>query len=306
MCRNTLHPSRQCLLTGRRTFWGTASLSLVPVRYNHLSETYHVMKQQLSRTAIARLIDAFNIQRKTALLSLLLKSESEVGGGAGITTREASPPLQPSGLLRRPLELEQNVLPFVRDTFLGTMESGLVRAAREGVSPGAKTENGNVMEGRRLVSLDLACTRLSTSFNRCDLSNAIFIDALVDHCTFNLASMACCNLAGAQFHSCTFLATDAVGIDARRGRFSYCNFCRANMIGWDVRGATFYRCSFALCDMSQWVYDGQTTVVEPVSWERCRRTKWMKTGTNNTGEFRVVRGTGKGCGLSLPPRDDPS
>ncbi|KAF5221106.1 hypothetical protein ECC02_005818 [Trypanosoma cruzi] len=251
------------------------------------------MDRRLNHTVMTHVLDALNVQRKSALLSLPFE--------AFATTSFTGNKTSSSRLLSGQLDTEKEVMPFVRDAVLRAVE----RSPQD--CGGKKTaewpEVGTLMEGRRLVGIDLACTRLSGSFNRSDLSGANFTGAFADHSTFNLARMQGCKLAGAQFHSCTFLASDAAGADARRGRFSQCVFCRANMTDWDVRGATFYRCVFKLSDLSRWVYDSQTTVVEPVDWGRCRRLGWM-TPSEDCGDCLVV---GKGGVVpSLRPREETS
>ncbi|RNF19640.1 uncharacterized protein Tco025E_04015 [Trypanosoma conorhini] len=253
------------------------------------------MERRLHRTAMAQVLDALNVQRKAALLSLPLE--------ASLSTSPAcpAPPSPASRLLSSQLDTEKALMPFLRDAVVRALEPS-PQARAGGKTTSEWPEVGTLMEGRRLVGIDLACTRLSGTFNRSDLSGADLTGAFADHSTFNLARMQGCSLAGAQFHSCTFLAADAAGVDARRGRFSQCVFCRANLIDWDVRGASFYRCVFTMSDLSRWVYDAQTTVMEPVDWGRCRRLDWT-TPAAGCGDCRVV---GKAGGaLSLPPRAPP-
>ncbi|ESL12185.1 hypothetical protein TRSC58_00052 [Trypanosoma rangeli SC58] len=256
------------------------------------------MERRLRRTAMMQVLDALNLQRKAALLSLPFE--------ASLSTRfshhASAAPSPASRLLGTSLDTEKEVMPFVRDAVLQALEPS-PRTHADGKPEPEWPDVGTLMEGRRLVGIDLACTRLSGTFNRCDLSGSNFTGAFADHGTFNLTRMQGCSLAGAQFHSCTFLAADAAGVDARRGRFSQCVFCRANLIDWDVRGASFYRCVFTMSDLSRWVYDGQTTVMEPVDWGRCRRLGWS-TPAQDCGDCRVV---GKASGaLSLRPREPPA
>ncbi|KEG12721.1 hypothetical protein DQ04_01471070 [Trypanosoma grayi] len=263
------------------------------------------MGRHLSRAVVAQVIDALNVQRKTALLSLPFEAswvtatttESSSGGSASSLSR----------LLNGPLDTEREVLPFVRDAVLRAVER--TPRGRDSKLMPEEHEVGALMEGRRLVGLNLTCSRLSADLNRSDLTGADFTDAFASHSTFNLARMQRCSLAGAQLHSCTFLATDAVGVDARRCRFSHCVFCRTDMTDWDVRGATFYRCAFTMSDMSGWLYDGATMVVEPVDWSRCRRLNWRAAAGCSVRECNVVRkntscssSSSSSC-LSLGPRD---
>ncbi|KAG8347898.1 putative Pentapeptide repeats (8 copies) Pentapeptide repeats (9 copies) [Trypanosoma vivax] len=275
-------------------------------------------------TVMARLMDALNLHRKTVMLSL-----SHEGLQEPKRTRKNSPVSSPSSnstsvahslsssrVIEGILDVEKAIMPFVRDAVLQVIEQPLDERERDTLSSSKSVRchtnrektilNGStIMEGRRFVSLDLSCSRFSTSFSRCDLSAAIFTDAFASHSTFNMASMRHCNLTHVQFHSCTFLATDATDVCARHGRFSHCIFSRTDMRRWDVRGATFYRCSFSMCDMSNWTYDGQTLVVEPIGWGNNRRLRWNE-GAEKDQEVigcHVIGNPATNGGPSLPPRD---
>ncbi|CAJ1012758.1 putative Pentapeptide repeat (8 copies)/Pentapeptide repeat (9 copies) [Leishmania naiffi] len=169
-----------------------------------------------------------------------------------------------------------------------------------------RKEIGTVLEGRDLHRIDLSGTRLSASFNRSDLSEAILIGTYFAHCTFNLCDLRKANLAGAQFYSCTFLSTDASAAAARRAHFSHCVFHRADLSDWDAAGATFFQCSFTLSDLSRWSVDGQTTVVKPTSWGRCRRLDWVMRPGSSVRECRVVGDANTTTALSLAPAEKSS
>ncbi|CBH15838.1 hypothetical protein, conserved [Trypanosoma brucei gambiense DAL972] len=275
------------------------------------------MERCLSLGVISRLLDALNLRRKVALLSLpfetsMIRVGKNLDSHRVSSSASSSPAVPYAKLLSFPLEAEMEVQPLVRGAVLEALgeSAGGQRAADGGCRRvesvrSKEIEIGSILEGRCFSSLDFACTNLSASFNRCALVSASLGGAFVSHSTFNLTDIKRSSFIGAQFHSCTFLATDAVGVDARCGRFSHCTFCRASMSGWDVRGATFYRCTFTMCDMSGWTYDSQTTVVEPVGWECCRRLNWVPFGEGAVGDCRVVREQGGERGLSLRPREHP-
>ncbi|CAJ09227.1 conserved hypothetical protein [Leishmania major strain Friedlin] len=169
-----------------------------------------------------------------------------------------------------------------------------------------RREIGAVLEGRDLHRIDLSGTRLSASFNRSDLSEAVLLGTYFAHCTFNLCDLRKANMAGAQFHSCTFLSTDASAAAARRAHFSHCMFHRADLSDWDAAGATFFQCSFTLSDLSRWSLDGQTTVVSPTDWGRCRRLDWVMKPGSSVRECRVFGDANAANALSLAPAEKSS
>ncbi|ORC85229.1 uncharacterized protein TM35_000372020 [Trypanosoma theileri] len=250
------------------------------------------MERRLNRTLMAQVMDAINIQRKAALLSLPFESSLASSYTSSKTNSASS-----MRLLDGPLSTEREVMPFLRDAVLEAIERPL-ESPDWNQERKSNVEVGTILEGRRLVGLNLACARLCGSFNRSDLSGTDFTDAFASHSTFNLARMPRCCLTGAQFHSCTFLATEASYVDARSGRFSHCVFRRTDMTGWDVRGATFYNCDFTMSELSDWVYDGQTIVVAPVGWSRCRRLGWDARGNSAAPQSCIIGGAVP----SLPPR----
>lgn len=164
-----------------------------------------------------------------------------------------------------------------------------------------RAEVGTVLEGRDLHLIDLSGARLSASFNRSDLTEALFLGTCAAHCTFNSCELRRADLSGAQFHSCTFLSADATGVVARRAHFSHCVFHRADLSDWDASGATFFQCTFTLSDLSRWLVDGQTTVVKPTGWGRCRRLEWRMKPGSAVRECRVVGDAGAAGALSLAP-----
>lgn len=167
-------------------------------------------------------------------------------------------------------------------------------------------EIGTALEGRDLRRIDLAGSRITFSVNRSDLSGASFVGTFFAHCTFNVSSLYGAEISGAKFSSCTFVGTSAVGVVARCSHFSHCIFQRADLRQWDSSGATFFRCSFTLCDMSQWKVDGQTTIISPIDWARCRRLDWIMHPGSRVRECRVVNENGSAeHALSLPPREGP-
>ncbi|CBZ26120.1 conserved hypothetical protein [Leishmania mexicana MHOM/GT/2001/U1103] len=169
-----------------------------------------------------------------------------------------------------------------------------------------RREIGAVLEGRDLHRIDLSGTRLSASFNRSDLSEAVLLGTYFAHCTFNLCDLRRANMAGAQFHSCTFLSTDMSAAAVRRAHFSHCIFHRADLSDWDAAGATFFQCSFTLSDLSRWSLDGQTTVVSPTDWGRCRRLDWVMKPGSSVRECRVVGDANATTALSLAPAEKSS
>ncbi|KAG5464102.1 hypothetical protein LSCM1_00282 [Leishmania martiniquensis] len=169
-----------------------------------------------------------------------------------------------------------------------------------------RREIGTVLEGRDLQGIDLSGTRLSASFNRSDLSEANLLGTYFAHCTFNSCDLRKANLAGTQFHSCTFLSTDASAATACQALFSHCVFHRADLSEWDAAGATFFQCSFTLSDLSRWSVDGQTTVVKPTDWGRCRRLDWIMKPGSSVRECRVVGDANATRALSLAPAEGSS
>ncbi|KAH9588631.1 Pentapeptide repeat [Trypanosoma melophagium] len=269
----------------RSTHTGRASSRTAQQRYAR-------MERRLNRTLMTQIMDALNIQRKAALLSLPFESSLAPSYTFSKTDSASS-----KRLLDAPLSTEKEVMPFLRDAVLKAIERPL-QCCNQNQEANGNVEVGTILEGRRLVGLNLACARLCGTFNRSDLSGVDFTDAFGGHSTFNLARMRRCCLTGAQFHSCTFLATDASYVDARRARFSHCVFRRTDMTGWDVRGATFYHCDFTMSELSDWVYDGQTAVFAPVGWSRCRRLNWTARGSCAAPQSCTVGGAVP----SLPPR----
>ncbi|GET93346.1 hypothetical protein, conserved [Leishmania tarentolae] len=169
-----------------------------------------------------------------------------------------------------------------------------------------RKEIGTVLEGRDLHRIDLSGTRLSASFNRSDLSEAILLGTYFAHSTFNLCDLRRANLSGAEFHSCTFLSTNASAAVARRAHFSHCTFHRADLSNWDAAGATFFQCSFTLSDLSRWSLDGQTTVVNPTNWGRCRRLDWVMKPGSSVRECCVIGDANTTNALSLAPAEKSS
>ncbi|KAG5490148.1 hypothetical protein JKF63_00267 [Porcisia hertigi] len=169
-----------------------------------------------------------------------------------------------------------------------------------------RREIGTVLEGRDLHRIDLSGTRLSASFNRVDLSEALLLGTYFAHCTFNSSDLRKANLAGAQFHSCTFLSTDASDVIACRAYFSHCVFHRADLSHWDAAGATFFQCSFTMSDLSHWYVDGQTVVVKPIDWGRCRRLDWVMKPGSSLRECRVVGDASAMSSASLAPAEKSS
>ncbi|KAG5465575.1 hypothetical protein CUR178_00282 [Leishmania enriettii] len=166
-----------------------------------------------------------------------------------------------------------------------------------------RKEIGTVLEGRDLHRINLSGTRLSASFNRSDLSEATFLGTYFAHCTFNSCDLRSASLEGAQFHSCTFLSTGASAAVARRALFSHCVFHRADLSDWDAAGAIFFHCSFALSDLSRWSVDGQTTMVRPTDWGRCRRLDWTMKPGSSARECRVIGDANTTRALSLAPAE---
>lgn len=267
------------------------------------------MERRLSRPAISAILEALRTHRKAALLSL--PCSTPCFRAALPLPLDGSSTQQPDRGLSALTDVEKLTRDAVREAVLRASE--IQRAPSPTSSTHDETwgtknakastpqaEVGSVLEGRRLHQLDLSGTRLAASFNRSDLSQCNFTGSYVAHSTFNLARLRCADLSGAQVHSCTFYSCDAVGVNARRARFSHCVFRQADLRGWCVCGATFFHCTFTLCDLSEWEFDGETVVVEPTDWSRCRRLKWRTSKSCPLHECRVV-GPHAARALSLPP-----
>ncbi|KAK7199989.1 Pentapeptide repeats (9 copies) [Novymonas esmeraldas] len=167
-----------------------------------------------------------------------------------------------------------------------------------------RREIGTVLEGRDLHKIDLAGGRVSASFSRSDLSESLLLGTYFANCTFNSCDLCRADMSGAQFHSCTFLSADATAAVARRAHFSHCVFHRADLSDWDAAGATFFQCSFAMSDLSRWHVDGQTTVVKPTDWGRCRRLDWVMKPGSPSRQCRVVGDASATAALSLAPAEE--
>lgn len=293
------------------------------------------MNRHLNSLAIVKIIDALNIRRQAALLSLPYVEGDEVIMRK--RRRHDFPSTAYARQMTAPLNAERECNELVeaaiadaislqppqkseatRESALSLSESSLVPPQRgdndsDGTRGSAKlpsqqptpcAEIGSALEGRRLQGLALDGLRFTASFNRSDLSLCSLKRCYAVYSTFNLARLNEVNLSGAQVHSCTFVGAEARHVMALNCRFSHCQFKQCDMHNWDVRGATFFRCSFSLSDLSGWVYDGQTTVIEPVDWSRCRRLAWHVNSQLPVGDCRVV-GKGTEKALSLPPPAKP-
>lgn len=164
-----------------------------------------------------------------------------------------------------------------------------------------RREIGSALEGRDLYQVDLSGARLSASFNRSNLASSNLIGSYFAHCTFNSCTLHLADLSGCQFHSCTFMSTNANAIKARRALFSHCVFHRADLRDWDAAGATFFQCSFTMSDLSRWHVDGQTTIIQPTDWGRCRRLDWQMKPGSGVRECRVFGDANVMHALSLGP-----
>ncbi|KPA81226.1 hypothetical protein ABB37_03646 [Leptomonas pyrrhocoris] len=275
------------------------------------------MGRRIDSAAVGRILESVLLLRSARLTGILSRGESPL-----------LPPHSSTAIAGARLEAEsaiRSAREYLRDALLDAVEieasssagSSLVvvedprlASSKKGVMLTEKTweprkEIGSVLEGRDLRQMDLSGARLSASFNRSDLTDAALVGSYFAHCTFNSCVVHNADLSGGQFHSCTFMSTDASRVTARRAHFSHCTFHRADLCDWDACGATFFQCSFTMSDLSRWHVDGQTTVIKPVDWGRCRRLNWTMKPGSGLRECRVVGDVNAMGALSLGPPHRP-
>lgn len=251
------------------------------------------MQRKLAVASIASILEALSIKREATLLALASED--------GATAEEPSPchSPRPHSTSLPPAVMSAELL--CNDVVQQSVLEAVTLQTRPvpGQPVAAKAEIGSALEGRRLCGLSLDGARLTSSFNRSDLTESSWRRTYVVYTTFNLSCLHQACLRDAQFHSCTFIGVDAVRVDARGGRFSHCVFRQADLRLWNVCGAIFFGCTFTLSDLTGWTFDGQTTVLEPVDWGRCRRLDWT-AGPGSTCGSVFVPGHHVQA-LSLPP-----
>lgn len=159
---------------------------------------------------------------------------------------------------------------------VASLQSELLRHA---ATIHARDALGTSLEGRRLSGLDLKLSKLSTTFNRADLTSSCLDGAFISDSTFNLALLNRVSAIDARFHHTTFVGAEMRAMVAQSARFSKCVFHRCDMSGWIASGAVFVNCDFYKCDMQHWIVDGQTTFVgtRDTTWETCNQSGWKQS-----------------------------
>lgn len=265
-------------------------------------EKGNTMSRRIDAAAVGRILESILFLRSASLTELVGGEKAPLTLPHGSRCDRSNPTKAESAM--------QSAQEYVRDSILAAVEieaaspplTESALTAEEGAlsacmtNAGALTEKawqprkeiGSALEGRDLHQVDLAGVRLSASFNRSNLADATLVGSYFAHCTFNSCVLRRADLSGGQFHSCTFMSADAGSVKARRAHFSHCVFHRADLCDWDAAGATFFRCSFTMSDLSRWRVDGQTTVITPTDWGRCRRLDWQMKPGSRQRECRVV------------------
>lgn len=253
------------------------------------------MRRKLNSTLAVEILDALNVRQRAVAYGLEFESSTSPKHSSTVQCVDSARLTR--RLLESPMAMERDVSAYLQGVVIDAASTSSPMDCNGQTN---QSEIGTILEGRRLVGLCFDNERLSTTFNRSDLSHTSFIGAVLTHSTFNLARLTCCDLRRAQFHSCTFIGADFANVDARQARFSHCVFHRVEMSRWRVQGSTFYCCSFALSDLSSWSYDSQTTIVDPNDWDRCRRLQWACMGSVQS-DCRVVFGSNANSRSDLKP-----
>lgn len=271
------------------------------------------MSRRIDSRAVARILEAAFLLRSARLSTLASDGQtapsSSQTSGHSAGTRSATDPATRSarGYLRESvLNAVEIGASSSRGSALTVAEESHLARKKDAAAVAERLwrprkEIGTALEGRDLHLIDLSGARLSASFNRSNLSGAVLAGCYFAHCTFNSCVLRTADLSGGEFHSCTFMSTDAENVKACRAHFSHCTFHRANLCNWDASGATFFQCSFTMSDLSRWHVDGQTTVIKPADWGRCRRLSWRMAPRSGVRGCSVIGDSKTMHALSLGP-----